>query len=69
MAQSPPATRENFKERHEVKAEGWFSNKGTNIIETEFERNYYLTDEVIRTKSIIDNRRCLAACKKVICKL
>ena len=48
---------------------GWFKNKGSNIIETTFDRNYFLTDDIIQSKTVVDNRRCLDECSKLIIKL
>ena len=71
MAQVPTGPRSDFMDRHscEVRACCTGKIKGTNVIETRFERNYYLTDETIITRIKVNNQDCMAPCTRLICKL
>lgn len=46
---------------------GWLKLHGHNKITTQFERNLYTSDDVIVTKTIIDNSSCSTKVSKLIC--
>lgn len=44
-------------------------SSGINEIRVKFERNFYLSDEEVKARCYIDNRKCSAKCEKVQVKL
>ncbi|CDW74481.1 UNKNOWN [Stylonychia lemnae] len=69
ISKPPVQPKQDFPENNSYRLRGWFKVKGSNILESRFERNYYLTDDKVTVKTIVDNRRCLTAVSKVIVKL
>ena len=61
--------RVNYTKSHEMPVRGLFKLKGQNKIATEYERNIYSTDDIIRTRTQLDNSACSSRVKKLVCKL
>eukprot|EP00347_Sterkiella_histriomuscorum_P002866 403366494 len=69
VAKTPISPEQNINKQHNCRIRGWFKNLGWNQIESELEKNYFVIDEPIRTKTIVDNRRGQILCSKIIVKL